>query len=107
MAYTLTPRQLASISDVELAFSTERLLPSWEDIPEDFKKGNDYTVLAEAIMYGWPLPDLVMQMKEGFEPSDLNRAARAHLQSFGPKHQHKIAGVGYMIACTCTLSPPT
>jgi len=104
MTYTLRPHQLASISDVELAFSTERLLPSWDDIPVEFKEGNDYTRLAEAIMFNWELPDLVLKMKEGFEARNLNRAVRAHLQSFGPKHQHKIAGVGYMIACACTLT---
>jgi len=43
-------------------------------------------------------------MKEGFTPEMLNRAVRSHLQSYGPKHEHKIAGVGYMMSRACTLT---
>lgn len=36
----------------------------------------------------------------GFEESAtaLNQAVRANLTSYGPKHEHKIAGVGYLIS---------
>lgn len=103
MPYTVTPEDMVSISDVELAFSTERLLPAWEDIPAEFRKGNLYTKLAEAIFFGLDLPECKIEMKEGFEAQILNRAVRAHLQSFGPKHEHKIAGVGYMISRAAVL----
>ena len=103
MAYALTPADLASISGPEAAFSTERLLPSWEDIPEEFRRGNLYTKLSEAIYYGWELPAYVIEVKEGFESQVLNRAVRAHLQSFGPKYEHIIAGVGFMIAQAAVL----
>lgn len=103
MAYTVTPEDMASISDVELAFSADRLLPAWKDIPVEFRKVNIYTKMAEAIFFGLELPECEIEMKEGFEPQSLNRAVRAHLQSFGPKHEHKIAGVGYMIAQAAIL----
>lgn len=105
MAYQLTPEQIGSITAPELAFSTERLLPPWEDVPEDFRKGNIYTELASAIFYGTEMPNSTIALNEGFEAEKLNRCIRAHLQSWGPKHEHKIAGVGYMIACACTLHP--
>lgn len=105
MNYTLTPEQINSISDVEVAFSTMRLLPPMEAIPAEFNNGNAYTELASAIFYGKKLPDGEITMKPGFEPKMLNRAVRAHLASFGPKHEHKIAGVGYMIACCSTFVP--
>lgn len=102
MPYQITRADLGSISDVELAFATERLLPAWEDIPEDFKRGNLYTKIAEAIFYGRPMPELEMAFFEGFRDDGaagaLNKCVRAHLQSFGPNHQHKIAGVGFMMA---------
>ena len=104
MSYSLTPEQLASITDVELAFATDRLLPGWDDIPQPFKAGNVYTEIASAIMYGVALPPASIAMKPGYTPNALNRAVRAHLQSFGPKHEHKIAGVGYMMACACTVT---
>lgn len=107
MAYTLTPEQISSITMPELAFSTERLLPAWEDIPEEFKRGNIYTELASAIFYGTPIPPSTIELNEGVEGEALSKCVRAHLQSFGPKHEHKIAGVGYMISCACTLTPAT
>lgn len=107
MAYTLTPEQIASITMPELAFSTERLLPAWDDIPEDFKRGNIYTELASAIFYGTAIPQGTLALNEGFDGEALNKCVRAHLKSFGPKHEHKMAGVGYMIACACTLTAAT
>lgn len=104
MAYAVTPEDMASITDVEMAFSTERLLPAWDDIPAEFQDGNRYTELAEAIFHGRELPDCQIELKDGFEPQSLNRAVRAHLQSYGPKHQHKIAGVGLLIAQAATLT---
>lgn len=104
MSYTLNASDLASITDIEVAFGTTRLLPKLEDIPEEFSKGNLYTELAEAIFYGHPLPCCEIEMKEGVDPCLLKRTVRAHLCSFEPKHEHKIAGVGYMISRVATLS---
>lgn len=103
----LTREMLAGITDVELAFGTEKLLPPWEEIDQSFKDGNIYTRLAEAIHFGSPLPDAEIVFKEGFEADgvaqELNRCVRAHLTSFGPKHQHKVAGVGWIIAQVCEM----
>lgn len=104
MAYTITPDQAASITDVEIAFSTERLLPAWDEIPAEFKRGNAYTKLAEALLFGRPLPDATIEMRDGHVPKHMDRAVRAHLQSFAPKLEHKVAGVGLMIASMCVLS---
>lgn len=103
MTYTVSPEELASISDAEMAFSTDRLLPAWEEIPSEFRQGNLYTKLAESIFFGMEMPKCEIEMKDGFEPQALNRAVRAHLQSWGPKHEHKIAGVGYIISQAATL----
>jgi hypothetical protein len=103
MPYTVTPQDMDSITDVEMAFSTDRLLPPVEDIPTEFFRGNQYTKLVEAIFYGLQMPDGQIEMKEGFTPESLNRAVRAHIQSFTPKHEHKIAGVGFLVAQAATL----
>lgn len=111
MPYTLSRADLGSITDPEVAFSTERLLPRWEDIPEEFKKdrGNLYIKLVSALFYGSKLPDCGMEFLPEFEdeqaPADLNKCVSAHLQSFAPKHEHKIAGVAYMVSCVCVLHP--
>ncbi len=98
--YTLTPADLSSTTDAECAFGTTRLLPAWEEIPDEFKRGNQYTRLASAIFFGSDLPGGECFFLEHFEDAgkDLDRTVRAHLRSFAPKHEHKIAGVGYLIS---------
>jgi hypothetical protein len=107
MHYHLTRANIGSISDPELAFSTDRLLPPLDEIPAEFKKGNIYTELAYAIFSNQDLPAAEMEFRPGFQdpeaPAALNRCVRAHLQSFAPKEQHKIAGVGYMISLVCEV----
>jgi len=105
MVYAVSPADLDTITDLEMAFSTDRLLPPKKDVPPEFWSGNIYTKLAESIFYGTKLPDCKIEMRTGVQPEKLNRAIRAHLQSFGPKHEHKIAGVGYLIAQFATLQP--
>lgn len=98
--YTLTPADLSTITQPEMAFGTMRLLPPWEEIPDEFKRGNQYTRLASALFLGSAIPEGECHFLPGFEESApaLNQAVRAHLTSYGPKHQHKIAGVGYLIS---------
>lgn len=81
MSYELTPDLISSVTDVECAFSTVRLLPDWDDIPDDFKIGNIYTELAQAILYGRPLPGGEIELNDGVEAAKLNRCVRAHLDS--------------------------
>lgn len=101
----ITPEQAGSITDVEMAFSCDRFLPGWESIPQEFRKGNHYTRLAEAIMFRSPLPDGNIEVKDGFTVEMLQRVTLSHLASYGPKHEHKIAGVGYLIASMCEFTP--
>lgn len=105
MTYEITAKQVNSITDVEVAFSTMRFLPPREVIPDSFWEGNTYTGLADAIFFGWALPALSIDIKDGIGPEALRRCVEAHLQSWGPQHEHKIAGVGYMISCMATLTP--
>lgn len=106
MPYTLTPEQAASITDPELVFGASRLLPVWDDIPEEFKVGrNVYCKLAASLLYGTELPKLEVTMTDGFTPEVLQRCVQAHLASFEPKHERKMAGVGFMISKMATLTP--
>lgn len=105
MTYSLSAEQVSSVTDVELAFGTARLLPAWDEIPKDFKKGNCYTAIAEAILYGRPLPEGDLELADDISPADLNKCIRAHLASFDPSHEHKLAGVGYLMSFACTFTP--
>lgn len=109
MAYTITRADLASITDLELAFSTDRLLPREDDVPAEFWRRNVYTQIAESILYNLPVRDGELVFRPGFEGdqtiADLMRCLRAHLSSYTAKHQHKIAAVGFMLAQVCTITP--
>lgn len=106
-AYTLTREDLNTITDVEMAFGTVKLLPTYEEVPEAFKSGNSYTKLMDRICSDQPLPGGEIEFRPGFQdpeaPALLNRVVRAHLRSFQPKHQHKIAGLGYLVSLVCEV----
>lgn len=40
-AYTLTRESLGTITDVEMAFGTTKLLPAYEQVPAEFKGFGD------------------------------------------------------------------
>lgn len=105
--YTLEAANLLSITDLEAAFGTTRLLPAWDAIPAPFKHHNDYSRIAEAIFQGNPVPDMNIAFNAGFSSPDvlpaLHKCVRAHLISFEPKHQHKIAGVAFMMSQVFTI----
>lgn len=104
MPYKLTLSDMESITDVDLAFGTVRFLPAVKVIPQEFLTGNAYTKLASEIFYEMPLTNGNITLHEGATPDLLNRVIRAHLKSFAPKYEHKIAGVGFMISKVATLS---
>lgn len=95
---------LNSVTDVEIAFGTTRLLPEIEQIPIEFMLGNAYTELSERLFTGRPISGEIA-LKDGVKPDKLNRAVRAHLRSFDPKHEHKIAGVGLLIRQFAEITP--
>ena len=109
--YTVTAEDFASITEPEVVFGTMRLLPNRESIPEQFYSRNVYTDTVDALFFGSPLPKGEVTFLPSFEDlaviENINRAVRAHLASFGPKHQHKIAGIAYMMSMVCTITPGT
>lgn len=105
--FNLNRESLNSITDVEIAFGTTKLLPSYDEVPDEFKHGNDYTKLLDRLFADQPPPDGEIVFREGFDdayaPALLNRVVRAHLRSFEPKHEHKIAGLGYLLSKVCEV----
>lgn len=107
MSYSITPELAASVTDPELVFSTTRLLPALEDIPAEFKDAsNPYHSLTRTIFYDDPLPEVEIDIKDGYSPEILNKCVRAHLRSHGIDHDHKIAGVAFMMSLMATLQVP-
>ncbi len=105
--FVLTRDSLAAVTDLEVAFGTTKLLPHYDTVPDEFKRGNDYTRLVDCLFGNKGVPDGEINFREGFDQPDvpalLNRAVAAHLRSFDPKHEHKIAGLGYLISLACEV----
>lgn len=90
------------VRDVDVAFGNIDHLPKWEDIPQEFKEfRNKYTDIASRWFFGM-LKELP-KVKEGLDKNDVYRALRSILVSFQPKHEHKEAGVGYLISQWCDV----
>ena len=94
----LGPDQLDQITDAEVAFSTTKFLPPYSQIPEEFKRGNTkWNRLFSAWFFGG-LKELRVAPKDGVDRQKALRCIRAHMGSFEPKHEHKEAGVAYMMS---------
>lgn len=90
--------KIPTITELDVAFGNINHLPKWEDIPEEFKNfsgvAND---IAEDWFFGKLTEETMPQIKEGLDKNMAMAAIRAILVSFQPKHEHKIAGVAYLI----------
>lgn len=96
--YQLGPDQLDQITDAELAFATEKFLPPMEAIPKEFVDGNTkWNQLFTAWFFNG-LQSLKVVPKAGIDSGKAIRCISAHMKSWGPKHEHKTAGVAYMMS---------
>lgn len=88
------------VSDVMLAFPaivTGKLLPPVEDIPKEFINGNRWTELVNRHFAGLPVT-ASLSCKDGVDYTAALRQVSACMASFEPKHEHKIAGVAYLMS---------
>lgn len=92
------------VSDLDLAFPANPPLPAVQDIPEEFKRNprNLFVRMADHLfshgdVQGFP-DGKHLTLVEGLDPEKVQRAVLCCLRSYAPKHQHKIAGVAYMLS---------
>jgi len=109
-AWDLTLADVLSVNDAERAFGTTKLLPPEDEIPAVFyQAGNIYHRIAEAMWAGEPLPNGDITINEAFKDAvvftQIQKCVMAHLTSFQPSHEHKIAGVAYMISKIMYIIP--
>lgn len=104
---------------VDVTFGQGNYLPNYEELPEEYQGRRALGCqIASTIFYaGWeevttkyakelgpeidlkgPPSDHEFEEDELRDPIErFQRCISAHLKSFEPKHEHKIAGVGYLI----------
>ena len=86
------------LTKVDMAFPAHglRLLPKWEDIPEEFKGAHVWVRLVEEMFYGVKggvAEQYDMEIVDGIDCEAASLHLQAALGSFEPKHEHKMAGV--------------
>lgn len=89
-----------TIDDVTAAFpaSLKGLLPRMSHIPSEFSDGwNEWNTLASQIFFGCD-KDIHLEINPKVDPKKAWRHINTCLRSFEPKHEHKIAGVAYLLS---------
>lgn len=95
----LTRAKLETLTDIDRAFPTAPLLPAADEIPEEFwLDSNLYNRIASAVFYRRALPAGEVEMMGDFTIPDVTLILDTHLGSWGQKHEHKIAGVAFMLS---------
>jgi hypothetical protein len=87
------------VDDATLAFPAmvAHLLPTWEEIPDEFKGQNEWTRLVDK-WFGNGGQTLAAKTRDDITARDAIRHLQACLGSYGLKHEHKIAGVAYLMS---------
>lgn len=91
----------STVSGLERAFggSMDKLLPPWDDIPDDFKKGsNKWNKLVSRWFFSGLPKETEFEPKDGVDASAAIGHVQAILASFEPKHEHKEAGCAYLLS---------
>lgn len=107
--WSISQTDLDQTNPLEIAWGTTRCLPSEEGIPRDFwpnivgYRGNTYLHLVDALFCGDSVPDVEFSYNEGFTGNKLMEFTMAHLRSFEPSHEHKIAGLAFMLSKIITF----
>ena len=92
-----------SVSSVNMVFGgdIEKLLPKYEDVPEEFKSGS-YSHKWIKLFNTWFMQGLPENTdfipKEGIDPKAALRHIAAIMRSWEPKHEHKEAGCAYLLS---------
>lgn len=90
------------VDDVHLAFpvNIDEWLPSWDEIPEDFREGlSDQAHKWRKFQGDWffgGLMDVEVDLKEGIDEKTAWRHLGTIQGSYDPKHEHKVAAVAWL-----------
>lgn len=92
---------LDDVTAPDVAFGTTKHLPPMDEIPEEFKNMNcdNKWIKLFATWFYKGLPETVkFSLKPGVDGNKLMSFLKAHMASWEPKHEHKTAGVAYLMS---------
>lgn len=92
------------VTMMDIGFGPKKLseyLPAWEEIPQEFKdervEVKKWIKLVDDIFFSG-IKNEVLTPKEGIDKSIALRHMSMLLHSFEPSHEHKTAGVAYLMS---------
>jgi hypothetical protein len=90
------------VQDLDLAFGGDMkvLLPPYSLIPEEFKSsyGTPWNKMVSKWFFSGLDKDTEVEPQPGIDPGVAMRHIKAVLGSWEPKHEHKEAGVAYLLS---------
>lgn len=94
--------QPTEVSDIDVAFpaKVKHLMPSMEEIPEEFKRFSSHHYW-QKMASGWFYSRITRDQlppKDGVDQNKAIRHLKCVLGSFEPKHEHKEAAVAYLMS---------
>jgi hypothetical protein len=93
-------RPVPEITDPEMIFGTIKHLPPMKEIPEEFKNPNNPNKWNDLVStwFFCGLKNCVYKPKEGVDTAKAMKALKAIMASWAPQHEHKEAGVAYLMS---------
>lgn len=102
------------VDDVTLAFPARVIgyyLPPLDQIPDEFRRGTGgaaaWHKVANRLFVGLPIGDVSPDRGTNHDPDLIRRHLGACLGSYEPRHEHKIAGVAWLLSLWFTETPDT
>jgi hypothetical protein len=91
--------QVKDVTDLDLAFpvTIKHLMPAWNEIPDEFKGRNNKWCRVFSRWFYRGARDAKFTPKEGVDVQKALRHVAACMGSFEPSHEHKEAGVAYLL----------
>lgn len=100
--------RVPDVTDVDIAFGNIKHMPKYDTLPADFKRhnGNDYCKAISAWFFrgakahanGIQIDGVTFTAKPGVDPKKALAAIKSIMGSWDPKHEHKEAGCGFLLA---------
>ncbi len=101
--------EVPEVTDLDCAFPTRyrELLPAWDDLTKDERNMSGPFCRAISMLFykGGSFESVGIRVRDGVDAKKVMRYVRATAGDFGPKHEHKIGGIGHMLAKWCEVIP--
>ena len=90
--------EIPEVTGLDVAFGNIKHLPKWEDIPDEFKNGKTTWNELFNVLFFEGGKGVSIAATDEVDLKKAFQALKAIMGSFEPKHEHKEAGVSYLMS---------